>query len=129
VYEPYPQRSQRRIWPLILVTTVVFVVAVIAIVLYLDSVGAFGFAHAVRSGGFFYYGFFPILFVLFLVLILIRIVFWSWLWGSQGGRYGSRRAYRDPAVMTVRQRFARGEITREQYDQLMTDLGRRRRGP
>jgi hypothetical protein len=31
--------------------------------------------------------------------------------------------------MAARQRYARGEITREQYDQIMTDLGRRGRGP
>ncbi|MCI4373862.1 MAG: SHOCT domain-containing protein, partial [Thermoplasmata archaeon] len=74
----------------------------------------------------FAFGYFPVFLVLLLVLFLVRIVFWSRMWGYHSG-YGRPR--RDPAAMTVRQRYARGEISREQYDQMMTELGHRRSGP
>jgi uncharacterized membrane protein len=79
-----------------------------------------------RAGGLFAYGPFPILLVVLLVLFTLRIVFWSRMWGYRGGP--RRSPGWDPAVVTARQRYARGEISREQYDQLMTDLSRRRPG-
>jgi putative membrane protein len=129
VYDPYASRPPPRVWPYVLFSAVVITVVVVFTLLYFDSVGAFGGYHTDRPGGAFYYGFFPVLLVLILVLFVVRIAFWSRRTGYRGYRNGPRRLYRDPAVMTVRQRFARGEITREQYDQLMTDLMRRRSGP
>lgn len=46
---------------------------------------------------------------------------WGWGWGRYGGAYG------DPAVEILRERFARGEITKDQYDSMMRDLGGARR--
>jgi len=129
VYDPYRPRPQPRTWPLVLVSAVVVIVAIVLVLVFLDSDGYFGTAPSGRTGGIFFYGFFPIFLVLLLVLVAVRIVFWSRMWGYRTRRNGYARPYRDPAVMTVRQRYARGEITREQYDQLMTELGRRRSGP
>ncbi len=129
MYDPYPDRPRPRVWPLVVVSVLVFVVGVVLVLLFLESGGYFGGVHSGRTGGIFYYGFFPIFLVLLLALFLVRIVFWSRMWGYRGARHGYGRPHRDPAVMTVRQRFARGEITREQYDQLMSELTRRRAGP
>ena len=41
---------------------------------------------------------------------------WGWGWWGQGSYY------QDPALETLRQRFARGEITKEQYEQMRKDL-------
>jgi len=78
------------------------------------------------------YGFwFPLggLLVVFLVLWLsftvIRIAWWS----SRRERYRAARASGrfggpgfDPAIRVARMRYARGEITREQYDQIVRGL-------
>jgi putative membrane protein len=74
----------------------------------------------------FWGGFFLLFILLWITFFIVRVAFWS----SRGAR-GYRRGHwgPDPAVMVARQRYARGEITREQFDQIMTDLGRRGRGP
>jgi uncharacterized membrane protein len=129
LYDPYRPNPRPRTLPLLIVSIVVVLVAVVLLLVFLDWEGYFGTAPAGRSGGLFAYGFFPIFLVLLLVLFLVRIVFWSRMWGYRSNRNGYDRPHRDPAVMTVRQRYARGEINREQYDQLMAELGRRRSGP
>ena len=64
---------------------------------------------------FFPFGFFFILFIIFLVS---RLVFWPWGWGWRRGywyHYGD-------AHEILRQRYARGEIKKDQYDQMSRDL-------
>ncbi|MGD0257777.1 MAG: SHOCT domain-containing protein [Thermoplasmata archaeon] len=130
MYNPYRPAQRRPLWPLLLVAVIVVIVAIVLLLLFLDSGGYFGSTPSGRPGGIFYYGFFPIFLVLLLVLFLVRMVFWSRMWGArQGYSRPYRGQFRDPAVMTARQRYARGEISREQYDQLMTELTRRRTGP
>lgn len=91
---------------------------------------------------FFLYGS-GILWVLFLFFIVIAFVFLfvRMFWWSQRRRRWEERAARRSmagtgqggmgggrAMMIARQRYARGEITREQYDEIATTLNRRR-GP
>lgn len=58
---------------------------------------------------------------------------WGWMWFwviiaiivilLLSGRGGRRwREYRDPAEDIVRQRYARGEISKEEFDRLLQDL-------
>ena len=64
--------------------------------------------------------------VLWGALLLVRVAWWAsrsrlWSGGAPGRRF-------DPAIITARQRYARGEITREQFEQMVSDL-RRPPGP
>ena len=72
--------------------------------------------------------------VIWIAVWIFRLIFWSATGMPYGPhRYYSHRAYRDyyrpwpmgldPAVAVARERFARGEITREQLDQIVRDLG------
>ncbi|MGA9840092.1 MAG: hypothetical protein WBF81_08645 [Thermoplasmata archaeon] len=122
---PQGGRHSTRRWLAIGVGLAIIVVLVVLLLLFWT--GTIG----VRSGSprpyFGYWGGFFLIFILIWVsFLVIRIAFWSAR--VRGGGYG-RGPRRDPAVMVARQRYARGEITREQYDQIMTDLGRRGRGP
>ena len=121
MYQPYqmqPPPPRRPVWP--------WVVAVLLYVLYWAPAPAPG-----RPYFPFYGGSFLLVFVLIMVaFFVLRIA----LWTSYRGRYAGNRAgqnhpMRDPAVMAARQRYARGEITREQYEQIMSDIGRHPRGP
>ncbi|MBI3840946.1 MAG: SHOCT domain-containing protein [Thaumarchaeota archaeon] len=47
---------------------------------------------------------------------------WPWGWGYGRG-YWHRH---DEAEEILRQRFAKGEITKEQFDQMLKDLGHSR---
>ena len=73
-------------------------------------------------------GFLGLFLIFWGMLFLVRIAFWA----SRGGRYGggpgggARRF--DPAILEARRRYARGEITREQFEQIVADL-RRPPGP
>jgi len=73
------------------------------------------------GGWFFFPFFFPFgfIFFIFIVLVLSRLLFWPWGW---------RRGYwhhHDEAADILRQRYARGEITKDQFTQMMRDLEQR----
>jgi uncharacterized membrane protein len=103
--------------------TVVLVGLVLLFLLIAIFPSWFGFpaASAPRFGLF--GGAFFFLLILVLVIALVRVLFWS----SRAGRYrGGRRGMYAPSrpEMVARMRYARGEITKEQFDQIMQDLGR-----
>jgi putative membrane protein len=58
--------------------------------------------------------FIPLVFVAFFVL---RFFFWGWWGGGRGWYYGE-----DSAMQVLRERFARGEITQAQFEQMRKDL-------
>ncbi len=122
---PGPRRRRRAF---LYVAIGIAVAAVVGVIFLFYLYGAFGPS---PIGGHPYFGLFGGFLVLFILIwvafFVLRIAFWSSR--SYGG--GNRRPGwgPDPAVMAARQRYARGEISREQFDQIMTDLGRRGRGP
>lgn len=76
-----------------------------------------------------YYGrpfFFPFgfLFVALIFFLGFRLLFWGWGWGRwRGGYYGGYHGYyRGDSLEILNQRYARGEITKEQYDQMKRDI-------
>lgn len=80
-------------------------------------------SYSYYGGPFFGWWFFPFGFVFFIffVFIIFRFAFWGvggWGWGR---RYYYRYGYGD-AREILRQRYAKGEITKEQFDQMMRDL-------
>jgi putative membrane protein len=58
--------------------------------------------------------------IFFLVAIFGGMLSW-WGWGWRRHRY---RGYRGDAYEILRERYARGEITRDQFEQMMADLQR-----
>lgn len=74
--------------------------------------------------------FFPFGFIfIFALFFIFRFAFWGWGWG-----WGWRRGYYNRswgsdgpyALEILNQRYARGEITKEQYDQMKDDILRSR---
>jgi uncharacterized membrane protein len=118
----YPGRPVRRRTPWFLIVGLAIVVALVVILVALLVSGAFG-----PSAGRPYYGpwggFLLVFLLVWIVFFAVRVVFWSQRMHFVGAGPGYSRP--DPAVMVARRRYARGEITREQYDQIMSDLGRK----
>ena len=82
---------------------------------------------AYRSAGPYYpiFPFFPFHFGFFGIIILILIIFWIsrwWLWSRSGSRHVSYLEHNDEADDILRKRYAKGEITKEQFEQMMRDL-------
>jgi uncharacterized membrane protein len=100
-------------------------VLLLVIVLFPASFGLSSPSYPYRFG---LGGFFLVFFILIVVFFIVRVAFWS----TRMSRYPRRYAENSPEgygpnrpAMIARMRYARGEITREQYDQIMRDLGRR----
>jgi uncharacterized membrane protein len=71
-------------------------------------------------------GVFVIFLVVWLGFMAVRMAFWSsrrqqYREARRNGAFPGGPGF-DPAVRTARLRYARGEITREQYDQMIADL-------
>lgn len=121
---PYGARPHPRRWLYIALAVAVLIVAV-AIFLVILTPGTFGYHPSSPFGigpfGLFG-GFFLVLIVLFIVLWVVRIAWWT---SRPRGGYGQGGGRRYGAFAIARERYARGEITREQYEQIMQDLQRR----
>jgi putative membrane protein len=83
------------------------------------------FYFAPRPPGASYYPFFPFHFGWLGGIFLIFIVFWvaKWLiWPWRGGYYSYPHHQRADAASIVKERYAKGEITKEQFEQMLRDL-------
>ena len=77
------------------------------------------FGYYPRPYFFFPFGFFIFFFVIFFVA---RGLFWGWGWrGGYSRGYWRHWGY-GGATEILKQRYAKGEITKEQFDQMMRDL-------
>jgi len=114
MYEARRQSYPSRAWILIPLLGAVVVLGIAAAL----------FFHGPPAVGVFpWYGWwFPLPWI-FIPLIFLAFFSIRWfLWGGwRGGLY--YRWYNDPAIEIVKQRFARGEITKDQFDQMVKDLG------
>jgi uncharacterized membrane protein len=72
--------------------------------------------------------FFPFGFLIFFVIFfVVRALFWGfgWGWGWRGGYsrgYWRGHSYYGDATEILRQRYAKGEINKDQFDQMMRDI-------
>jgi len=99
--------------------------------LVIGNLALWGYSLATGQAPFFFGGpyprfffFFPFGFIFFLLLIFFvaRLFFWGAWWGWRGGRRYRGYYYGGDAKEILRQRYARGEITKEQFDQMNRDL-------
>jgi putative membrane protein len=70
------------------------------------------------------FGWFIFIPIFFLIFYAVRWYFWGGWWWGRGWYYGGY----DPALETLKQRYARGEITKEQYDRMRKDLEQSEQG-
>ncbi len=64
------------------------------------------------------FGWLGALFFIFIAFWMVRWLFWPWGWHY--GRHYWR--YRDDSYHILRERYAKGEVSKEQYEQMMRDL-------
>ena len=67
--------------------------------------------------------FFPIAIFGGLMLIAVILVAWAILYGGESWSNRSYSRRPDSAVQIIRERYAKGEITKEQFEQMTKDLG------
>jgi len=133
---PYAPGRPRPIRWLPIIIAAIFVGIAVVLLLVIAYPSAFGISSPTGSPRFGFYGIFGLFFVLIIAFFIVRVAFW----GTRASRYGGRGRYADQSgnpggygpnrpVAVARMRYARGEITREQYDQILQDLNRRPGGP
>jgi putative membrane protein len=103
---------------------VIGLIAVIAV-----SIALSFYLVPLQPGAFYYYpSFFPFHFGwlggIFLIFIAFWIAMWLlWPWRRGGGYYSYySHQHRTDAESIVRERYAKGEITKEQFEQMLRDL-------
>jgi putative membrane protein len=67
----------------------------------------------------FHFGWLGGLFLIIIVLLIAKWFFWSW---RRGRYYSYPHQQRPDAASIVKERYAKGEITKEQYEQILRDL-------
>jgi uncharacterized membrane protein len=105
-------------WGLIAFLAIVGTVAAIGLIFFRPAPDAY---YPVGIG-FFPFGFFFTLFLIFAVFWISRLIFFPWRWGYSRRYGGGGWTYGDRAYYVLRERYARGDITKDQYDQIMRDL-------
>ncbi|MGC2289094.1 MAG: hypothetical protein WA688_04480 [Thermoplasmata archaeon] len=117
---PHPHR-----W-LYIGLAVMLVLIGVALFLVILSPGTFGYHPGTTGIGPFGYlgGFFLIFLFVMIIFWIVRIAMWSSRPSGYRNRQGFGGGRRYGAFAIARERYARGEISREQYDQIMQDLQR-----
>ncbi|UVS70033.1 SHOCT domain-containing protein [Nitrososphaera viennensis] len=69
----------------------------------------------------FHFGWLGGIFLIFIVFWIARWLLWPWR-GGRGYYYAYPYQQRADAVSIVRERYAKGEITKEQFEQMLRDL-------
>ena len=105
----------------------IFLVPILSVVaLAATGIGLSLYFHATAPSGTPYYGWYgwPFFgFGWFFIIPVFFLVFFGFRWFLWGGRgWGYYGRYHDTALETLRERFARGEITKEQFDEMARKL-------
>ena len=104
------------LWGFIAFLAVIGTIAAVSLIFYRPAlIGTYPF-----GWGFFPFGFFWAFFWIIAVFWILRWIFWPWRWGYSRRYWGD--GYGDRAYYILRERYARGEITKDQFDQMMRDL-------
>jgi len=116
-----PNRPDNTLrWVLSILIIVVLVVILIGLFVYPPT------TWQSPTPGYFPFWFFGFFIAMFFLFFIIRILFWGlfgmprWRYMRHGGWYEGQRT----AQQTLDERYARGEITRDQYLQMKDDLMR-----
>lgn len=105
------------LWGFIGFLAVIGTMAAISLIIFRPApVGYYPFAW-----GFFPFGFFFAFFWIIAIFWILRWIFRPWRWGYSR-RYWGYWGYGDRAYYILRERYARGEITKDQFDQMMREL-------
>ena len=108
-------RPRRPVWVGLLVALILVPIVVSAVLYVLRPMGRAYFPFM----GYYPFFFFPFgwVFAFLILFFLLRMIFWPWGWGSRRRYRGYPYEYH-----ILRVRYARGEITKEQIDQMTHDL-------
>ena len=88
---------------------------------FLYTTSVFSGVHPQFASFPFHFGFIGIVFLIFIILLISRWVFWSNRCGDSS-RYYSQYSINDSAQNILKERYAKGEITKEQFEQIKKDL-------
>ena len=69
----------------------------------------------------FHFGWLGVFFLILIVFLVARWLFF-WPWRERRGYNSYQHQQRPDAASIVKERYAKGEITREQFEQMMRDL-------
>ena len=102
------------------------IIGFLAIIATITAISWIFFRPVPYAGPYYFFpfgGFFAIFWIIG-VFFAIRWLFWGGFWGGRWGYYPSRRYWRhyDEAYAILRERYAKGEITKDQYDEMMRNL-------
>ncbi len=113
--DEWEPRRRGRIWLLVIVAVLIIVPLLASAIFY--GLRPMGRAHLPFLGH--YPLFFPFgwIFSFLIIFFVLRLIFWPWGWRSRRRNRGHWNEYH-----ILRVRYSRGEITKDQFDQMTRDL-------
>lgn len=91
--------------------------AIVGLMAVIGALIALSFYFAPRPFIPFHFGWLGGIFLIFIVFWVARWLLWPWRGGYYSYRYQNRNA-----ESIIKERYAKGEITREQFEQMMSDV-------
>jgi len=121
------ERNYDRKFPTTLIVIIAVVIAAAVIFMAFASRNSYGYNgyYGGMMGGFGGFGMLFMVPVGLVVLLIIGYAIWrgfGWGGGCCGSGHNNSYGNRENAVEILRQRYARGEISREQYEQMKKDV-------
>jgi putative membrane protein len=124
----YDSHEDRGRFSTVLIAIVGVAIAVVLILVLALSYFSSGYTYGYPYGWGMMGGFmgFPLLFIFPIMLIVLVVIGYRW-GGCCGGYYGHYGYYgsheeRETAMEILRRRYANGEITKEQFEQMKKDI-------
>ena len=114
--------GEKIIWIIVALIGAIAVTSIVSFAIYGRYGYTYGFGPYGMMGGFPFYGMYIIMPIMAVISILVVILFFRYIFGAMGDHMGYSWNERSRAEDILKERYARGEISQEEFNRMMENL-------